>query len=132
LERERPGLLIGSDPYIQPWIVTPDIFVPGTVWTAKKRIKMLNVKVDILVIDPPFGLEYNRRREYNLLLGSPELIIDEAFKAAIELGIKNIILHYNKVVEKEHFRIIDGFIFKAYCRYLNANPKSYTILYSQY
>jgi len=129
---EKPKMLIASDPYVHNWIVKPDIFIPETVWSAKRKIKKLNIKIDLLIVDPPFGgSEYHSREAYTYLIGSPNLIVEEAFKASNELGIKHIILHYNKIVEKENFKIIDGFTFKAVCRFLNATPQSHTILYEK-
>lgn len=93
-------------------------------------MKMLNLNIDLLIVDPPFGKNrYHRRNIYEYIIGSPNLIVDEAFNTARELDIKHVILHFNKIVNVEDYKIVDGFIFEACCRYLNANPKSYTILY---
>ncbi len=127
---KKPQILVGCDPKAWEWIVAPDIFIPGPVWSVKKALKHINIEFDVIVVDPPKWTDtnYNRRDEYNYIVGTPKMIIDHSIELAREIGIKHMLLHYKEVPSIGNIVEQIGFIYIA--RYLNNKEnKSYFVLY---
>lgn len=116
----RPKLLVGADPRVWDWVVRPDIFIPRPVWALKPVLSMMNIGFDVLVCDPPWraSSKYNKREEYSFILGTPKLIIEKSFELARELGIRYVLLHLDRLLDKP---VVEDVEFRYVARYLN-NP----------
>ena len=128
----KPEFLVGADVKVWGWIVKPDIFIQKPVWALDKILNKINIKFDVLVVDPPAwskGVSYNKREEYSYILGTPELIINEAIKLAKKHEIPYILLHFNKLLDK--LPIIENIEFRYVARYLN-NPNFKTTYFTLY
>jgi len=136
--RDALDVLVASDPKRWDWIVKPDLFYQFNVFylynlLCRERIKFPVRKIDAVVVDPPKWNKnnYNRRKMYNYIIGTPEKIIEYAGKIAKLLSSPYLIVHYDKVLDVENFRPIHVIEFKWYARYLNTknNNTSFYILY---
>jgi len=133
----RPKLLVASDPYKWKWIVEPDVFYQLTVWALYDKLKKGEVRppgnITLVVADPPRWTRctYRKREEYNTLIGTPDLIIQYAYKTALLLGATHFLLHYNTVPRLEKAQPVKVVKFRYLARYLNTENKntSYYALY---
>jgi hypothetical protein len=133
--RREIKLLVASDPVRWRWVVAPDTFYQATVWQLYNMVKGGSVKipeVDIVICDPPrwnVNVSYNRRDVYNYVVGTPGLIIDYSVKPTRLLGVKHMLLHYNRIPDIG--RPVHVVEFHWVARYLNTEGKncSYYILY---
>jgi hypothetical protein len=132
----RPRALIGSDPYKWDWLVKPDAFYQLTVWALYSKLARGEIKlpqVTLVVVDPPRWTKchYNKRREYNALIGTPQLIIQYAYKTAQLVKASHLLVHYNSVPELNNAQILKVVKFTYFARYLNTKNKntSYFALY---
>jgi len=128
----RPKLLVGVDPKVWDWVVEPDIFIPRTVWGAKRVLKALGVQFDVIVCDPPAwnpNTHYNRRDLYSYIIGSADMIVEKAVELARELGIKYMLLHFNKLID---LPTIEDVEFTYIARYLNNPDLSKTTHFTLY
>jgi len=129
---KRPSFLVGADPKVWEWIVIPDIFIPRPVWSLKPVLEKLDIDFDVVVFDPPAwnpNTYYNRRDEYSYILGTARLIIEKTIELARDLGIKYMLLHYNKVLELE---VVENIKFKYVSRYLNNEKLDKTTFFTLY
>ncbi|MEM0061148.1 MAG: hypothetical protein QXW80_02785 [Candidatus Micrarchaeia archaeon] len=136
--RDTLDVLAASDVKKWNWIVKPDLFFQFNVFhlyslLVKEKIKFPLRKVDVVVVDPPRWKRsnYNRRKMYNFLVGTPQSIIQFAGKIAKLLSSPYLLVHYDKVLDVENYRPIRIIEFEWYARYLNIenNNKSLYILY---
>lgn len=119
---KRPFLLVGADVKVWDWIVVPDFFILRPVWSLKQVLEKVNMEFDVIVCDPPAwnkGVHYNKRDMFSYVVGTSELIIKYAIKLTRELGVRYMLLHYNKVLD--NMKIVDNVEFVYVARYLN-NP----------
>ena len=129
----RPRLLIGVDARKWDWIVKPDMFfeIPVQYFHEKVIRKEISFDVDCIVVDPPkWNLNnYNKRDEYNFIIGTPSIIINYARKIAEELKSKYLLVHYNKILDGKIAYLIEYKFFSRYLNIKNNNNTSYFILY---
>mgnify|MGYP001773030560 CR=1 FL=1 len=114
----KPPLLFGADPKKWEWVTEPDVFIQAPVWALRRRLDRQQ-QFDAVVCDPPVwrkGVRYNGRPEYNYVLGSARLIIDEAVRLARMLGVKFFLLHIDRLME---FPVVEDIQFRYVARYLN-------------
>ena len=74
------------------------------------------------------GTRYNKRDEYSYVLGTSRLIIEKTVELARELGIRYMLLHYNKLID---LPIVENIEFRYVARYLN-NPELRTTYFTLY
>ncbi len=133
--RKDIELLVASDPVRWGWVVAPDTFYQATVWQLYDMVRRGSARipeVDIVVCDPPkwnTSVRYNRRSVYDYLIGTPSLIVDYSVRLAKLLGVRHMLLHYNRIPDIG--RPIHVVEFHWVARYLNTEGKnrSYYILY---
>jgi hypothetical protein len=116
----RPNRLIGADPKKWDWIVEPDEFYQVPVW---KLVEIFDGSADVVVCDPPrwnMDVQYNKRGEYNYIIGTPELIIKYATKIAKKIDAY-LLLHYNKLLNLPVERDVQ---MRWIARYLNSERPS--------
>jgi len=106
-----------------------------TVWQLYNHVKRGDVElrsIECVVVDPPNWnkTRYNKRDEYNFLIGTPELIIEYAIKLAKLINSKYLLLHYNE--QLYHNAILYLVEYMWFARYLYTENKniSYYILYN--
>ncbi len=123
----RPELLIGADIRVLNWVVEPDLFIKKPVWSSWKVVKKIDIRPDLVVVDPPWGTitgsRHGTRPHYYKPFGSPEIILEEGIKAAEKLGCNHILIHYYRIVERENWRIINAKRFIYFTRFLKQDTK---------
>ena len=136
--RDNILFLIGSDPKKWDWIVKPDLFYQFNVFylymlLSKKNFVLPLRELDVVVVDPPRWKRsnYNRRKMYNYIIGTPEKIIEYAGKIAKLLSSHYLVVHYDKIIDVEYYTPERIIMFEWFARYLNINNnnKSFYILY---
>jgi len=132
----RPKLLIGIDPIRWEWIVRPDEFYKMTVFHFFRSLRngevIIDKDLDCVVIDPPKWnmVSYNKRDEYNFIIGTPKDIIEYGRKVNELVKAPYILLHFNQQLPiGEPIHIVK---FRWLARYAHTEDKnlSYYILYS--
>ena len=125
----RPRLLIGADPVKRDWVVNPDRFYQANVWQLYSLLEERDF--DVVVCDPPKWnrrIKYNKREEYDYVIGDAYSIIMGAIRLAREkTSAKYFLLHYNKLLP---LQIIEDVKFVWWARYLyssNKNPTHFTL-----
>jgi len=116
----KPKLLVGADPKVWEWVVAPDIFIPKPVWALKPVLEKIGARFDVVVCDPPqwkSGVHYHGRDEYSYVVGSVKLIIEHAFRLAKDLGVKYVLLHFDRLIDG--YRVAEDVQFRYVARYLN-------------
>jgi len=136
--RDVLDVLAASDVKRWNWIVKPDLFYQFNVFylynlLCREKNKFPIRKIDVVVVDPPKWKKsnYNRRKMYNFLIGTPETIIEYAGKIAKLMNSPYLVVHYDEVLNIENYRPVRIIMFEWYARYLNINNnnKSFYILY---
>ena len=131
--------LIGSDPKKWNWVVKPDLFYPFNVFylymlLSKEKFDLPIRGVDVVVVDPPRWTTYatyNRRKMFNYLVGTPELIIEVSGKIAKLLNTRYLLIHYKSMIQIEGYTPTHVVEYKWFARYLNTKNKN-TSLYILY
>ena len=93
----RPRVLIGADIHVHNWVVMPDLFVKAPAWVAWRKIKKVDMRPDIVVVDPPWverGSSKRRLYGLDLALGTPQIILEAGVKASKELGTRYLLIHF--------------------------------------
>jgi len=127
----KPRILIAADPKIWDWEVKPDIFIPKPAWSSHKVLKKMGLqgKIDLVVIDPPWGVfdhSYHYMwKHYNFLFGTPRDIIKYGMKAAMELHVDYVLIHYNEVYCESPFKVRDAYKYIFVSRYLRQDLRNY-------
>jgi len=126
---KKPSFLVGCDPKIWSWIVTPDVFIKAPVWHLNPTLTILNIPFDVLVVDPPkwSNVSYNRRDMFDFVLTDSETILKYAYQLAKNLDIPYMLIHYNKILD--YGEIVKKIEFRYIARYLN-NPEQRTSFFT--
>ena len=127
----RPRLLIGADIAILEWIIEPDVFIKKPAWQSWRVLANLDIRVDLVAVDPPWVERGNsKRRHFGLdrALGSPRLILEAAETAARELGAKYLLVHYKNYWIPEGWSIVVHYFWQPMTRYMSAGPTWWAIL----
>jgi len=118
----RPEFLAAADPVKRQWVVTPDIFYQTHVWGLFNLLERHDF--DVVVCDPPKwhkGVRYNKREEYNQVIGDAYSIIMGALRLAHEkVAAKYFLLHYDRVLPLE---VVEDVEFVWWARYLYTEKK---------
>jgi len=125
----KPRLLIGADIRVYNWVVDPDIFIKKPAWAAWRIVANLGVRVDIVAVDPPWvhhGSDIRRQFGTVLALGTPEIILESALRAANGLGARYMLVHYKKQWAPKGWEIIDHVRFMPVTRYNNYSKSENT------
>jgi hypothetical protein len=132
----RPELLIGSDPVKWSWLVYPDRFYQLTVFQLNMKLKSREIEIpkiiDCVVVDPPkwsVDAKYNRRDEYNFIIGTPRLIIEYAKLVAQQIMAKYLLVHYREVLNIARVVHVVKYVWLARYTYTENKNISYFILY---
>jgi len=116
----KPKLLVGADPKVWEWIVAPDVFIPRPVWALKPVLEKMGIRFDVVVCDPPQwqeGVHYHARDEYRYVVGSVKMIIESTFRLAKDIGVKYVLLHFNRLIDG--YRVVEDVQFRYVARYMN-------------
>jgi hypothetical protein len=132
----RPELLIGSDPMKWGWLVYPDKFYQLTVFQLNMKLRNKEIEIpkiiDCVVVDPPkwsANEKYNKRDEYNFIIGTPKLIIEYAKLVAQQVATKYLLVHYREVLNLGKIVHVVKYTWLARYTYTENKNVSYFVLY---
>jgi hypothetical protein len=132
----RPELLIGSDPVKWGWLVYPDKFYQLTVFQLNMKLRSREIEIPkiiaCVVVDPPkwsANGRYNKRDEYNFIIGSPKLIIEYAKLVAQQIMAKYLLVHYREVLNLGKIVYVVRYMWLARYAYTKDKNISYFALY---
>jgi hypothetical protein len=132
----RPELIIASDPVKWGWLVYPDRFYQLTVFQLNMKLRNKEIEIpriiDCVVVDPPkwsVNERYNKRHEYNFIIGTPKLIIEYARLVAQQVMAKYLLVHYREVLNLGRIVYAVRYTWLARYKYTKDKNVSYFVLY---